>query len=86
LRHKIYFAQFGKERGIWKGRTILDYAKELGILISSSYSGLGKCKECRIAIEKGYQALDERGDLEKELERGESKCLWRTSYRIACKC
>jgi len=75
MRHKIYFPQFGKERKISEGRTILDYAKELDIPISSSCNGLGRCKECRIAIEKGHQALNEKKDLEEELERGE---------RLAC--
>jgi len=75
LKHKIYFPQFGKEAEISKGRTILDYAKELGIPISSGCGGSGICKECRIVIEEGNKGLNKKTDFEKELDRNE---------RLAC--
>jgi len=75
MKHKIYFPQFGKEAKISKGRTILDYAKELGIPINSSCGGSGICKECRISVDKGCEALNKRTELEEELDNKE---------RLAC--
>ena len=75
MKHKIHFPQFGKEAEISRGKTILDYARELGIPISSSCGGLGICKECRIVIEKGHKALNERTEFEEELNKDE---------RLAC--
>ncbi|MEA1964910.1 MAG: ASKHA domain-containing protein [Candidatus Aerophobetes bacterium] len=75
MKHKIYFPQFDKEAEISKGRTILDYAKELEIPINSSCGGLGICKECRIAIEKGQDVLNKRTEPERELDKNE---------RLAC--
>jgi len=71
LKHKIYFPQFGKEAEIFKGKTILDYAKELDIPISSSCGGAGICKECKVVIEKGVEGLNKKTDLEKELRENE---------------
>jgi len=75
LKHKIYFPQFGKEAEIFKGKTILDYTKELDIPISSSCGGAGICKECKVVIEKGIKGLNKKTDLEKELDGNE---------RLAC--
>jgi len=75
LKHKIYFPQFGKKAEISKGKTILDYAKELGIPISSSCGGSGRCKECRVIIENGFEGLNKKTDFERELDRNE---------RLAC--
>jgi len=75
MKHKIYFPQFGKETEISKGRTVLAYAKELGIPINSSCGGLGMCKECRISVEKGCEALNKRTELERDLNDNE---------RLAC--
>jgi len=75
MKHKIYFPQFGKEAKVSKGRTILDYAKELEIPINSSCGGVGICKECRISVDRGCEALNKRTELEKELDKKE---------RLAC--
>jgi len=75
LKHKIYFSQFNKEAEVSKGRSILDYAKKLGIPISSSCGGSGICKECKIIVEKGQKGLNKRTDFEKKLNNNE---------RLAC--
>ena len=75
MRHKIHFPQFNKETDLLKGKNILDYARELKILISSSCEGRGKCKECRIVIEKGCGVLNEKTELENDLNENE---------RLAC--
>ena len=75
MEHEIYFPQFGKRAKLRKGKSILDYAKELSIPISSGCGGLGKCKECKVFIEKGHKALNNKTELEKELGEGE---------RLAC--
>ncbi len=75
MKHKIHFPQFGKRANILKGKSILDYAKELKIPISSSCGGRGICKECRIIIEKGREVLNESTELEKDLSKEE---------RLAC--
>ena len=75
MKHKIHFPQFGKKANILKGKSILDYVKELKIPISSSCGGRGICKECRIIIEKGREVLNKGTELEKDLSKEE---------RLAC--
>ncbi len=75
MRHKIHFRQFGKRANVLKGKNILDYAKELKISISSSCGGQGICKQCRIVIEKGCEVLNEKTELENDLNENE---------RLAC--
>ena len=75
MRHRIHFPQFGKRANVLKGKNISDYAKELKIPISSSCRGRGKCKECRILIEKGCEILNEKTELENDLNENE---------RLAC--
>ncbi|KKM64794.1 hypothetical protein LCGC14_1497760 [marine sediment metagenome] len=75
MRHRIHFPQFGKRANVLKGKNILDYAKELKIPISSSCGERGICKECRIVIEKGCEVLNEKTELENDLNENE---------RLAC--
>ncbi len=75
MKYKIYFPQFDKEIELLKGKNILDYAKELKIPISSNCGGQGICKECRIVIEKGCEVLNEKTELENDLNENE---------RLAC--
>ena len=75
MRHKIHFPQFGKRANVLKGKNILDYAEELKIPITSSCGGRGICKECRIVIEKGCEVLNEKTELENDLNENE---------RLAC--
>jgi len=75
MKYKIYFPQFDKEADLLKEKNILDYAKELKIPISSSCRGRGICKECRIVIEKGYEVLNKKTELENDLNENE---------RLAC--
>jgi uncharacterized 2Fe-2S/4Fe-4S cluster protein (DUF4445 family) len=75
MKPKIYFPQFGKGAHLLKGKRIFDCAKRLGIPISSSCGGRGICKECKIVIEKGHEALNERTEHEKDLSKEE---------RLAC--
>jgi len=75
MRHKIHFPQFDREADLLKEKNILDYARELKIPISSSCRGRGICKECRIVIEKGYEVLNKKTELENDLNENE---------RLAC--
>jgi len=75
MKHKIYFPQFAKETEIIRGRSILDHAKGLGIPVSSGCGGIGRCKECRVLVEGGHGALNERTELEDGLTEDE---------RLAC--
>ena len=75
MNHNIYFPQFDKAANIRKGKSVLDYAVELGIPVSSGCKGRGVCRECRITVEKGSGALKERTTLENDLNKGE---------RLAC--
>jgi len=75
MKYKIYFPQFDKKADLLKGKNILNYAKELKIPIGSSCKGRGICKECRILIEKGYEVLNEKTELENDLNENE---------RLAC--
>ncbi len=75
IKYKIHFPQFDKKADLLKGKNILNYAKELKIPIGSSCKGRGICKECRILIEKGYEVLNEKTELENDLNENE---------RLAC--
>ena len=75
MKYKIYFPQFDKEADLLKEKNISDYTKELKIPISSSCRGRGICKECRIVIEKGCEVLNEKTELENDLNENE---------RLAC--
>ena len=75
MKHKIHFPQFGKRADLLKGKDIFDYITRLGIPMGSSCGGRGICKECRIVIEKGCEALSHRTELENGLNDKE---------RLAC--
>ena len=75
MKNRIYFPQFNKDKVIEPGKTILEYAQELDIPINNGCGGSGICQECRIKIEKGFKALNERTKPEEELNKGE---------RLAC--
>ena len=75
MKKKIHFPQFGKRANILKGKNIFDYTKELKIPTGSSCEGRGKCKECRIVVEKGCKVLNDRTELENDLNENE---------RLAC--
>jgi len=75
MKYKIHFPQFGKRANVLKDKNILDHAKELKIPIGSSCRGRGKCKECRIVIEKGCEVLNKKTELENDLNENE---------RLAC--
>jgi len=75
MKYKIHFSQFDKEADLLKEKNILDYAKELEIPTGSSCRGRGICKECRIVIEKGREVLNEKTELENDLNENE---------RLAC--
>lgn len=75
MKNRIYFPQFNKNKILKPGRTILSYAQELEIPINVGCGGLGICKECRVKVEKGSEALNKKTRAEMGLEDDE---------RLAC--
>jgi uncharacterized 2Fe-2S/4Fe-4S cluster protein (DUF4445 family) len=75
MKNRIYFSQFNKDKLLEKGQTILKAAQDLQIPINAGCGGLGICGECKIRIEKGSEALDEKTKAEEKLEKDE---------RLAC--
>jgi uncharacterized 2Fe-2S/4Fe-4S cluster protein (DUF4445 family) len=75
MKNRIYFPQFNKEKPLEKGKTILKAAQDLGIPINAGCGGFGICGECRVKIEKGIEALNNRTKAEEKLQKDE---------RLAC--
>lgn len=75
MMHKIHFPQWRKRANILKGKSIFDYTEELRIPTGSSCKGRGTCKGCRVVIEKGCVALNQKTELENDLNENE---------RLAC--
>jgi len=75
MKKRIYFSQFKKDKVLEFGKTILSYSQELGIPINVGCGGLGICCECKVKIEKGIEALNDRTKVEEKLEKNE---------RLAC--
>ena len=72
----ITFGEKTKHAELETGTTILDYARLLNIPITSRCGGHGTCGECRITVEKGFGALNERTEPEMNLKQNE---------RLACR-
>jgi uncharacterized 2Fe-2S/4Fe-4S cluster protein (DUF4445 family) len=75
MKNRIYFPEFNKDKLLEKGQTILKAAQDLDIPMNAGCGGLGICGECKIKIEKGGEALNDRTKAEEELEKDE---------RLAC--
>jgi uncharacterized 2Fe-2S/4Fe-4S cluster protein (DUF4445 family) len=75
MKKRIYFPQFDKNKLLEQGQTILKAAQDLGIPINAGCGGLGICEECKVKIEKGIEALNDRTKAEEKLEKDE---------RLAC--
>ncbi len=75
MKNRIYFPQFNKDKLLKKGQTILEIARDLQIPINAGCGGLGICGECKVKIEKGIEALNDRTKAEEKLEKDE---------RLAC--
>jgi len=75
MKNRIFFSQFNKNKILEQGQTILKAAQELNIPINAGCGGLGICGECKVKIEKGYEALNNRTKTEEKLEKNE---------RLAC--
>lgn len=75
MKNRIYFPQFKKNKLIEKGQTILAVAQDLQIPINAGCGGLGICGECKVKIEKGSEALNDKAKAEEKLEKDE---------RLAC--
>ena len=77
--HTIKFMPSGREATCRAGHTLLDFARDNGIVISSTCGGQGKCHSCKVRIEKGILTAPTRSELKRlsdsELERG---------WRLAC--
>lgn len=71
MKKRIHFPQFNKSKVIEPGKTVLDYARELGVPINIGYGRLGIRKECRIKVEGGSEALNKRTKAEEELDKEE---------------
>ena len=66
---KIYFPQYKKGREgieIVIDKTILDYAREIGVEIASECGGFGKCGRCIVRVERGKGNLNEKTENEKK--------------------
>ena len=78
---KIHFPQFKKEIEISKDGAgydnLLDYAQKLSLPINAPCNGVGTCGQCRIVVDKGYEALNEKTHIEERF-LGEGK------QRLAC--
>ncbi len=75
MKNRIYFSGFNKDNIVQKGQTILKVAQDLNIPINTGCGGLGICKECKVKIEKGSEALNDKTKAEEALEKNE---------RLAC--
>ncbi len=66
---KIVFPQFKKGREgipLRKGETIIQHARQLGIVIASECGGRGKCGKCIVRVEKGKEYLNPLTNIEKK--------------------
>ncbi|MCX5994317.1 MAG: ASKHA domain-containing protein [Chloroflexi bacterium] len=76
--HTIKFMPSGREAICKAGHTLLDCARDNGIAVSSVCGGKGKCRSCKVRIEKGVLTAPTSNELKRlsnsELERG-----WRLS-------
>jgi uncharacterized 2Fe-2S/4Fe-4S cluster protein (DUF4445 family) len=75
MKKRIFFLEFNKNKLLEKGQTILEIAQDLNIPINAGCGGLGICGECKVKIENGSEALNDRTKAEGKLERDE---------RLAC--
>jgi uncharacterized 2Fe-2S/4Fe-4S cluster protein (DUF4445 family) len=69
MRNRIFFLEFNKNKLLEKGQTILKVAQDLNIPINAGCGGLGICEECKVKIEKGIEALNDRTKAEEKLEK-----------------
>jgi uncharacterized 2Fe-2S/4Fe-4S cluster protein (DUF4445 family) len=76
--HTIKFLPSGQEAICRTGHTLLDCARDNGIVISSTCGGQGRCRSCKVRIDKGITTAPTESELKRlsnnELERG-----WRLS-------
>lgn len=77
MAYRIYFPQFGKSIEISERSTILEHAQKLSIPINAPCDGAGTCGQCRVAIKRGYGALNEKTAIEEKL-------LGKGKQRLAC--
>jgi len=75
MKNRIFFLEFNKNKLLEKGQTILKIAQDLNIPVNAGCGGLGICGECRVKIENGSEALNDRTKAEEKLEKDE---------RLAC--
>ena len=59
------------------GRSLFDYADELGVEVPTSCQKQGKCKECIVEVVAGMECLTERSEDESHLK---------DRFRLACRC
>jgi uncharacterized 2Fe-2S/4Fe-4S cluster protein (DUF4445 family) len=78
-RPRVLFAPSLKKVAVKEGATILDLAREAGVLIDSQCGGKGKCGKCRVRVLEGEvsPASQEESAHVTENEKG-------MDYRLAC--
>ncbi|MEX2093390.1 MAG: ASKHA domain-containing protein [Pirellulales bacterium] len=59
------------------GRSLFDYAEQMGVQIPTSCQKQGKCKECIVEVVAGMECLTERSEDESHLK---------DRFRLACRC
>ena len=79
-KHRIHFEPEGLETLVEEGQTLLDAARELGIILSAVCGGKGLCGRCRVEVIDGWENLSAPGE-------NETKAMGETSdlhHRLAC--
>jgi uncharacterized 2Fe-2S/4Fe-4S cluster protein (DUF4445 family) len=72
---KLHFN--GSERDVSPGRSLFDYAEEMGIQVPTSCRKNGKCKECVVEVTEGMDCLSEPVPAEAHLKG---------NFRLSCSC
>jgi ferredoxin len=64
---KIFFKESGISADLVAGKTILEYALELGVEINAPCNGEGKCGQCLVEVESAPGALSPRTEVERKV-------------------
>jgi len=74
---KIFFKESGLSADLVAGKTILEYARELGVEINAPCNGEGKCNQCLVEVDSAPGALSPMTEVERKVIEGEV-------HRLAC--
>jgi uncharacterized 2Fe-2S/4Fe-4S cluster protein (DUF4445 family) len=67
----------GRTADVSPGRSLFDYAEDLGIRVPTSCRKQGKCKECLVEVMSGMECLSPREPAEAHLKG---------NFRLSCRC